>query len=148
MRSIELSWLNRHDKDIRLPQLLYRASPVGGAGCCYCPSDTPLMLDGEVIDRSTGVIFIDPSDGIYTQATLAHEWRHLWQAYNAPIYHTIQWRDVDYEGYQKAIIAFFQQRHEADALRYELKHAPNHVNRSWAGWLGWTIRERAFSFPR
>lgn len=154
--SIDLRWLARRDKDLPVPTLVFetmgeRFGRIQGG--YYAPDYKPpdswsaewdelipnkLMLFRSWKERSfaNGLIFVDIEHSANIEATLAHEWRHHWQTYNQPIKH---YQPMNQQvNYRSRIVDFFNHnRHEADALRFELKLAPSNNAREWASWLGW-----------
>lgn len=93
--------------------------------------ELPEDAEGLYVD---GVIFLRDNWDI---STLIHEWRHHWQAENAPflftsdsnshqLLHNLAW---DYENYWSSIVTYFlSSRAELDALIFECKFAPCDTN--------------------
>lgn len=167
-----LQWLARRDKDLPLP-LVRAVDHWDAAGSYFSPYSiapdewrrtvskeyvdlwdrrivwTP---DGDLVSFARGLIIINPNAAkndfgeIEVAATIAHEWRHHWQAFNWGRSTAVE---VDNRiPHKESMVKYFSaSRFEADALRFELQHVPSEVNLERASWLGWPTRQRTYLLP-
>jgi hypothetical protein len=71
-------------------------------------------------------------------SSLAHEIRHNYQSYNFGMNHFgTDWQKlIKTNSYKDSIINFFKYNwREMDALKFELKYAPNDITLTWKEWL-------------
>ena len=141
MRSIDLWWLSRLDKELPLPKLMYVDNPDFG-GAYYFPRQGTFPIDQEnMCDLRNGLIVISISfeeDDDDRAAIFAHEWRHHWQFfhYGRSSRSTFNW-DGEYETYRKAIVSYFRTyTYEMDALRFQLEKCPrDDCTQEWMDWI-------------
>lgn len=136
--SLELRWLSRHDKDILLPEIVFTADMENAAGsrCCGCywrPEENEYLIGDKFVPFDRGVIAINTEDPELIRGTIAHEWRHHWQFYHDLLPPAAASWDFGGSNYDAKIRRFFRSRpHEMDALRYQLKHAPDWCSENMA----------------
>ena len=119
----ELSWLpNSELKGLLLPPI-YVIDDSDDYSGYYEHGDS----------ESRGEIVVVENE--YYASTLAHEFRHYWQFVNFGLPdESSRWNNE--KDYRTAIVEYFcTQAHEADALMFECKHAPNDVNLQWLEWI-------------
>jgi hypothetical protein len=139
MRSIDLNFISRRDKQIPLPKLLFTEGYSAG-GCCYRPWNGELYFQEKYYDLTKGLIIVNVEQASSIEACLVHEWRHLYQTYAFGINDEVRsWKNEDSSSsYKQKIVSYFRLNwRELDALRYEIKITPNECNLEWANWLGW-----------
>lgn len=132
---LELNWLAKADKDILLPIVVFADIQYEGYLCK--PEKKEVLIDGRYYSLNRGIIVMnDMQNDDDIPATLAHEWRHLWQFYNSFVYDGKDWNTNDKISYRKRIIEFFTTSyHEYDALLFELNKSPYDLNREWHEWI-------------
>jgi hypothetical protein len=130
--SIELNFLARRDKQTTLPALVFTRHSNLAQGLYYEPEqDAEVIIDGRAISLSCGLISIDDSmlvDSI--EATLAHEWRHHWQATHGwDLRVTLDFDFTNEETYWREVRRYYRrQPWEYDALLFEISVAPTDFN--------------------
>lgn len=128
--SLELRWLARHDKDILLPEIVFapdmdKIARNRCAGCYWKPEHSEYLIGESFVPFDRGVIAIGTEDPELIPGIIAHEWRHHWQFHRGLLPSKVAaWKfSTDYD---TTIRRFFRERpHEMDALKYQLKHAPD-----------------------
>jgi len=129
IRSIELSWIARQDKSLPLPLLDFDVLPDEYGARYYPPMRYDLEFNDKVFPLDHGLIQVNTIYNPCTASSLAHEWRHHWQAYHGwklpghPIQASISYDD--------RIKRHFKWPEEKDALRFELRHTPDDRNREF-----------------
>lgn len=142
MRSIDLHWLSKKEKDITLPNLVYENIGYGCGGSYYSSThNDEVYLNGKYYDCSNGLILVntynDYSDKNEIENVLAHEWRHhcqyLRNIYTDPYDSSMfDWND----DYWNSIIKFFStNKTEVDALLFAEKYAPSDCTTEWISHL-------------
>ncbi len=131
MRSIDLHWLSKKEKDITLPNLLY--TEVEDCGACYYPNKffgNEVLINNKYYDCSNGLIVVNTNelygDKNEVENALAHEWRHHCQFLrNIYLENKIRYNFNDSETYDENIVNYFlNDPTEMDALLFSLKVAP------------------------
>jgi hypothetical protein len=125
MRSLELRWLARHDKELLLPAIIFSSDIDGCAGCYYRPEQAEYLLGGVFVPFNRGVIVVNTKFPELIAGTLAHEWRHHWQHYNGLLPATVNGFNSA-RPWELEIATFFEQPHERDALLYQHLKAADH----------------------
>ncbi len=135
MRSIELGWLQRINKELILPELCF-APLEGTAGCYYSPRACEQVIVGDIAVASDhGIIVVSTKDIGSCGAILAHEWRHHYQ-------HCHGWKPdgIGWSGkgdYGAELRRFFSASLiERDALRFEMQHEKADHHELWREILG------------
>ena len=138
-RSIDLSFLSRHAKDLPLPELVYHHDDEGRYGFYLPPFTRRWQIGDRDYAGKNGVIVVTTPELV--QATLAHEWRHHWQFHNKSraFLHklgTFGGFDINSEDESDmGIRCYFRSSPmEFDALRYEVRRTPNEENLEWLNW--------------
>lgn len=136
-----LYWLQRKAKDLIKPRTLF----VSGyafekyPGCYYHPMGNGygVYYKGRFILLDRGLIVAsempDWCPGSLA-STLAHEWRHHWQWFNFK--YRIPVVGFDYAiPYPEAIVKFYRNRKELDALLFSHEVAPCELTGLWKSWV-------------
>jgi hypothetical protein len=135
MRSIELQWLSRRDRTLPLPNIIFKKEFVGGR--YYHPDPTYEVYDddGKPHGCNNGLIVISTEfEG--EDATIAHEWRHHYQAHmGTSNYDSLGWKEDGRDYKEKIIEYFLTSKDEMDALRFQLSLCPAGVLEDWVEWL-------------
>ena len=132
---LELNWLARADKYILLPPVIFADIPSGGF--FHFPRKIEVLIDDKYYPADRGLIVISEIHSEHIEASIAHEWRHLWQYYQRGE-HILksQWNLESPLSYKEQIIGFFlSDPFEYDALLFQLKKAPDDVARQWYEWI-------------
>ena len=134
--SLEFNWLpNSIRKGLQTPRLvLLDATWCGGA---YWR-----RTDYRCVPKSFG-LDLDLKEGAVIglcasrdPGTLAHEYRHHWQIESGYKFGESVWQQASPEAYKTSIIRYFRSYWwEMDALRFQLKHAPDDLSCLWRDWL-------------
>jgi len=121
--SLEFNWLpNSLRKGLKTPRMIITDDENCGGRYwhrtqydCVTPFDFNLR-EGAVIELAQ----------LKSPGTIAHEYRHHWQKYNARLDGT-KWQTPDsWDDYWNAVVAYFNTSwSEFDALRFQVKHAPD-----------------------
>jgi len=138
MRSIDLCWLSRKEKDITLPNLVY--TDLEEYSGCYYSNDAfgdEVFISDKHYDCSNGLIAVntcyDTYDRNEIENTLAHEWRHHCQALRSIKNKSdivIDW--CNDEEYENNIVKYFKSNScEMDALLFAEKYAPSDSTEWW-----------------
>ena len=149
MRSIELHWLSKKEKDITLPNIIFEDG--GDYGACYYSSlknreifyHPEIEINGKNHDCTKGLIVINTStyeannEKNYIENAIAHEWRHHCQKLrNITDEHFLKLDWLDYKKYKENIIKYFlTYPTEMDALIYSQRIAPCETDREWLSWI-------------
>jgi hypothetical protein len=135
--SIDLNWLYRKSKQTTLPKLVYIDEHSEYGGFYVEPNYYPFIYQGKEFQADKGILFV-VADDTY-RSTMAHEWRHHWQKLNG---WNLDYDEFDYDftgqykSYKSEIVRYFtENKHEMDALLFEVKHTPNYVNLEWFRWI-------------
>lgn len=133
--SLEFNWLpNSMRKGLSTPRLVI----VDRSDCSgfYCKQMPKRCIDPWVgMDVSEAPVVAITENATGTAGVLAHEYRHHWQwsTYPAPVISSV-WTEGG--NYKASIIRYFSAFWwEMDALKFQLKHAPDDVSRLWWDWL-------------
>ena len=138
MKSHHLDWLARKAKDILLPHLVFVESlEDGNSACCYRPYKGEMQVGNVFVPFDKGLILVSESQMKFgsLENTLAHEWRHHWQWFNFPRAGYSTKFNADATNYKDAIIKFFKDPKEYDALVFSHKVAPDRTSRTWIAWI-------------
>jgi hypothetical protein len=126
VRSIDLHFLSKRDKDLPFPLLKYYRSETE-EGYYVHPSDCRYVSDENLsFDSTNGIIFVN-SNSLSIESTLAHEWRHHWQYYRGMLKTELYSKYKQYINFnfKNDIVAYtinyYKIPYELDALRYECK---------------------------
>lgn len=134
--SLELNWLpNSIRKGLSIPRVV--VTDMTWCGALYCRK-----TESRCVPESLG-LDMDLSDGAVIAlcasqdpGSVAHEYRHHWQIESGYKFGQSVWHQASAENYKSSIIRYFRAYWwEMDALKFELKHAPNDVTRLWWDWL-------------
>jgi hypothetical protein len=134
LRSLELRWLARHDRDIPLPEVLFASTNQDFegkrcGGCFYTPKPGEFLYRDAFIPFERGVILVGTEDPEVIPGIIAHEWRHCWQFHRGLLrspqpYNPDEFSEAD--TYDSAIRKYFRtQRQEMDALLYQFAKHPD-----------------------
>jgi len=132
---LELNWLAKADKYILLPPVVF--ADILEGGYFLFPKKEEVLIDDKYYPADRGLIIISEINSEKIEATIAHEWRHLWQYYQwgKPEMKS-QWNEESSRSYRKSVIDFFtSDPSEYDALLFELKKAPDDLAREWYEWI-------------
>jgi len=137
MMSHHLDWIAREAKDVPPPRLKFIDCLIGCSGCYYRPQGAEIQIYDEFVSLDKGLILV--SEAHMTERgdlpnTLAHEWRHHWQTFNAAGPNRVQPFRIDI-AYQAVIIEFFQNPRERDALVFSHRKAPSETSGMWISWI-------------
>lgn len=130
MRSIELGWLSRHDKDLPLPELVFASRLAGCSGYYARPGRCESFVGGKGFDLTGGLIVCGETDAREAANTIAHEWRHHWQIFHMGLKDSLT-RFNETIDYDSAIREFFKDWREMDALLFSHRRAPSPISHSW-----------------
>jgi hypothetical protein len=134
--SLEFDWLpNSVRKGISTPRLVLLGGDwCGGAYWRQTDSRCVPSQFGLDMDLSEGAVI-----GLCASrnaGTLAHEYRHHWQIESGYKIGASVWHQANADSYQRSIIRYFRSYWwEMDALKFQLKHAPDDVSLLWKEWL-------------
>lgn len=134
--SLEFNWLpNSLRKGLSTPRLVIVDRNDCGGFCCQ-PTLERCVHPWVEMDVAEGAVIGVSSNELDIAGTLAHEYRHYWQwfSYSKSMAQSV-WnhRSTDYKA---AIISYFRSYWwEMDALKFQLKYAPDDVSRLWWDWL-------------
>lgn len=134
--SLEFNWLpNSLRKGLQTPRLVLLDDTWCGAAYWRRTSARCLLESfGVDMDLKEGAVIAlcaskDPG-------SLAHEYRHHWQIESGYKFGQSVWQQASAETYKASILRYFRSFWwEMDALRFQLKHAPDDVSRLWWDWL-------------
>jgi hypothetical protein len=127
----DLYWLSRRGKSLSLPGIVFTESLDDCGGYYHPPEKSERMIDGRFFDLSKGLIVCKEYFDIEGVAsTIAHEWRHHWQAHAFGINERPMRFDFEI-GYDLAIKKYFQDRYELDALLFSHRFAPSETTYYW-----------------
>ena len=125
--ALETRWLARHDRQLPVPEVFY-VSGITAGGFYFQPLRRSRVWEGLEVPPSRGLIMVNVDYGPSVPAILAHEFRHHWQRFHG-------WRS-DTQPYRTdlpthiALRRFYRaSRSEMDALRHEMRRAPNEESR-------------------
>ena len=136
MKSLELRWLARKDKYIRLPEVVF-VSGVNYGGSWVYPRKKEILLDGRYYPLDLGIITLNTDFPEEHESSIAHEWRHVWQTYNwgEKQWHT-PWGSEPHLSYKQQIVNYFSHDvREWDALLFTIKTAPRPHDLMWYRWV-------------
>jgi hypothetical protein len=135
MRSIELAAFSRRDKALPLPHIFF-TDVEAFSGCYYHPINEPLYIVevDKVIAAGESAIVVSTLFGSDVGNTVAHEWRHHWQFYNGRQPETVR-QFEESKSYRRAIVIYYQQHHELDALMYSLHLEPDDTQKEHLEWV-------------
>jgi hypothetical protein len=137
---MNISWLQRQAKDLPTPQMVVVAGPAWERypACYYLPHKSEILLNGRYIPLTNGLVVV--SESVFDESiggvasTLAHEWRHHWQHFNFK--HRTCVKPFDYSiSYREAIVRFYRNHKELDALLFSHRTAPDELTRLWISWV-------------
>jgi hypothetical protein len=132
---VELNWLNKKDKDIRLPRLIETNSNDYG-GCYYPPGKYEIMIDNKFIPGDRGIIIIaETNDNKFHTNSLVHEWRHHWQTNKGIELDGLNWFELKGSYEQKIVQYFTGSKSEMDALLFSNKISPDDTTLEWLEWI-------------
>jgi hypothetical protein len=124
--SLELNWIRRQDKGLLLPAVVF-ADLENCGGYYVKPRRRETFIDGRYCDLERGLIAISTRWPDFQASTLAHEWRHHWQAEHGFSMEESWGFDADWDAdYDQQLRRFFRtQAIERDALAFQCRHAFN-----------------------
>lgn len=135
LRSLELRWLARKDKYIRFPEVVF--ANIESGGIWIYPSKKEKLIGDRYYPLDLGIIVVNEEFGDEHEATIAHEWRHVWQYYNwgeRGVHHP--WGIEPHLSYREQIVNYFANDvRELDALLFEVKIAPRPHALQWYEWI-------------
>ena len=118
-----MTWLTRTAKDLARPNLVLVERLEGRGGEFWCPDKRELLIDGKYHDLRHGMLLVlEDCESAVLANSIAHEYRHYWQWYNAP-----HWRATPFHvdrPYKSEILRFFRSRMAMDALLFSHRVAP------------------------
>lgn len=131
----QLHWLAKSDKYILLPPVIFANIPDGGF--FRFPRKEEVLIGDKYYPGDRGLIIICEANSDKIEASLAHEWRHLWQYYQYGEPKIVaQWNFKSRLSYKEQIIKYFtSDLREYDALLFELEKAPDDTARQWFEWI-------------
>ena len=141
--SLEFNWLpNSIRKGLSTPRVvLSNRIDCGGFYCNKTPERYIHPWLGMDVSEAPVVAVTELAGSV--AASLAHEYRHHWQWNNFGHRMRPSVWDSQNQDYKASIVRYFRTYWwEMDALKFELKHAPNDVSRLWWEWLMETPRLR------
>ncbi len=132
--SLETKWLHKHAPWMPQPKVVF-SRLKDASGLYYRPERGVFLSNG--IDRSNGVIVVDPDKHIIVDAVIAHEWRHHYQHFHGPYKKGPSWYDLsDKYSYKEAIIKYFvQSPTEMDSFIFQIKHGKDKDDEMWLEWI-------------
>ena len=131
--------INRKDKGLLLPRVLIVSGFAWAKypGCYYHPQKGELLYQGRFTPLDRGLIVVSEMTEWCRHgfaSTLAHEWRHHWQWFNFPYRSVV--REFNHSvSYREAIIEFFRNAKERDALFFSHEVEPCEETRLWKSWV-------------
>lgn len=141
LKSLELGWLAKKDRNLPLPELVYSPNPKFG-GLYMSPWKGERQVGTKFYDTSKGLIWISE----FTPSVIAHEWRHHYQFYYGPkpgpsSLALDKWT-AQY-GYKGMIKKYFTELdYEQDALKFQVKMYPKDLlTEYWIDLLKWSKKE-------
>lgn len=135
--SLEFNWLpNSIRKGLPTPRIvIVNRSDCGGF---YCAQTKNRCIHPWVdMDVSEGPVIGVANNDNETAGIIAHEYRHHWQWLNhSGLMGRSVWSEPESLDYKASIIRYFRSFWwEMDALRFQLKHAPDDLSCLWWDWL-------------
>lgn len=137
MRSLEVNWLRRFDRELVIPQVIFSPAPTmrNGLPCSgfyLHPGKYEVGIDGLHYDGCFGIIVVSTNAPCDIPSIMAHEWRHHWQKHRGIKYDGVEWSDplaaTDVGAWIASTKRYFRQSWcEFDALRFELSVAPSDI---------------------
>lgn len=128
--SLELNWL---PNSIRKGMPTPRMAIVDGAdygGAYWRKTKDRCVLDGLDVDLKEGGFIALGT--IRNAGCIAHEYRHHWQIQSGYRFGASVWRQNPGESYERSIVRYFRSYWwEMDALKFQLKHAPDEISLYW-----------------
>jgi len=122
-KGLELNWLRKLDKSLSLPEIviLEHEDPYNYRAGYVRPSNDHYLYENIVVNSLNGIIKIC-EHYINCQNTIAHEFRHAWQAYNTNLLKTqpssTLWNSLP-GSWENKIIEYYKQREcELDAFLF------------------------------
>jgi hypothetical protein len=130
--SLELNWLpNSLRKGLQTPAVVFTDADDCG-GRYWTRWDYDWGVDG-ISTRKRPVIEVVDC-GVPAAGIIAHEYRHHWQRYSTRKLFATQW--TKHGNYRKNIVSYFRASwSEYDALRFQVKTAPDDNSRQWWEWV-------------
>lgn len=131
MKSIEVNWIRNVDKSLVIPEVVFSSLNWAG-GMYHHPEKNEICIDGKYYDLKYGLIEVSVQfKSLSTESTLAHEWRHHWQAYHGWVndYRFLWPSTFEEDDYDDLILKYFTlNNHEMDALRFQNKYSSVYDN--------------------
>ncbi len=128
--SLETKWLHKYAPWMPQPKVVF-ATLKNAAGIYYSPEQGSFLSNG--MDRSNGIIVVDPVLHDDVDSVIAHEWRHHYQWFHGPFYKGPSWKYLsDKYSYEEAVVKYFTLSPiEMDAFTFSLKHTKDIVDDIW-----------------
>ena len=128
--SLETKWLHRHAPWMPQPQVVF-STLENVSGLYYRPEHGVTLSNG--VDRSNGIIVVDPQRRSRLESVIAHEWRHHYQHFHGPYEKGPSW---DYLSsiytYEEAVIKYFTLSCvEMDSFTFSMKHTKDVLDDFW-----------------
>ncbi len=126
MKSLHLNWIRNIDKSLVIPTVIF-SSTINVGGWYRPPDRSQIYVDGHYYDSCFGIIVVNATQPEEFAGTIAHEWRHHWQAYHGWKFDGMSGASlidlINSAGYNKAIRKYFaESKSEMDALRFQYKY--------------------------
>jgi hypothetical protein len=134
--SLEFNWLpNRVRKGMPTPRLLLLDTSWCG-GAYWRKTEDRCVLESFGLDMDLKEGAVIALCGSKDPGTVAHEYRHHWQIESGYTFGESVWQEASAETYKASILRYFRSFWwEMDALKFQLKHAPDDISRLWWDWL-------------
>lgn len=133
LASLETRWLHA-PKWLRDPAIILVNANSTYDGAYLRPYNGEILIDDKYVDCTNGIIAISETTDA---ASVAHEFRHHWQAAcgkDMTVIHT--WVACSYANYKSQITRYIRDsRIEMDALLYEVAKYPNDSNQQRLEWV-------------
>lgn len=123
----ELNWLLRQHKQIPIPLFIF-GQLHGPQACYYRPFWGEVVIENRCYGTDKGLIVVDAEISVGIDASIAHEFRHHWQAMQDYRYPVIP-HDFSENYWEQVKSYYLTQPMELDALRFEIKVAPTDLSR-------------------
>jgi hypothetical protein len=125
MKSLELNWVRNVDKSLVIPEVIFHFMDDCLGQYLFPENAEVYDMDGRPHFMGFGVIVLNAEYPEFFETTIAHEWRHHWQAFHGMEYDGIEIEvNPDLPSYKKSLIQYYTQSvSEMDALQFEWKYA-------------------------
>jgi hypothetical protein len=132
LKSLELNWIRKVDKSLIMPEVVFSSLDWAGGQYFRPFHGEELLIDGKHYPREHGLIEVSTIQNATDweiAATLAHEWRHHWQAcHGIEFAEAFKWpHKFDNDDYDDLIVKFFTlNTYEMDAVRFQHRYTKIH----------------------